>query len=138
MARWKWRAAWTTCRLTADGLRTSFNFDNLVERVAVRAMEKHLFGHDGPCRICLLTIHLPTYQQCQFGTGPTRVLVPCLGFLLKLVSTSRPDSGTIPHYAAGGGLLLAARITYCSIHLLLILNSLAGRVGELKRLWLAG
>ena len=69
---------------------------------------------------------------------PHARLSSVLGVPAQLVSTSRPASGTIPHYAAGGGLLLAARITYCSIHLLLILNSLAGRVGELKRLWLAG
>ena len=76
--------------------------------------------------------------EFNLAQAPHARLSSVLGVPAQLVSTSRPASGTIPHYAAGGGLFLAARITYGSIHLLLILNSLAGRIGELKRLWLAG
>jgi hypothetical protein len=56
VARWKWRAARTTRYRTGSGLGASFNFGNLVERVAVRAMEKNFVGHDVPHAGILLAV----------------------------------------------------------------------------------
>ena len=81
-------------------------------------MEKHLFGHDVPLSNLLVNDTSADYRPSQHRSHPR--LSSVLGVPAQLVSTSRPASGTIPHYAAGGGLFLAARITYGSIHLLLI------------------
>jgi hypothetical protein len=55
VARWKRRAAGTTRYLTDIDLRTSIDSDDLIERVAVRAMEKDLVSHD--------TLHAELYLQ---------------------------------------------------------------------------
>ena len=95
MARWKRRAAGTTRYLTDIDLRTSIDSDDLIERVAVRAMEKDLVSHDTP--------HAELYLQAcdiQRTTGtvdPQYQLIVIAAIMLRASLSNAATSSGIRH-----------------------------------------